>query len=386
MRGFLTFTLTIFFCFTNFSIAQNVAITDYKVPVSSASSLFIDFNSSYDVRGSEMTAGKGNIGLTHRRFYDSLSRGYSIDAVGSFALEKETERDEFKSDYFTDANIRYKEYIVNGRDLFGSLKLHEAYLKAYDYPATDITISIGYGRFTNATALVKAVRIEDVLIKEDILAARMPKKNMIELAKVIDRRAEYRGRYGLAYEGNWYEAMEKEIRRSGRLKGEQISTRGVIRIQEVLTREQITDKFYGWDVSVGTTQELTAPKEDQKRAQPALGVTARYARPIGWKIQWNEVLVANSPFGKEFGQTYKLNINSDISYKLANRIDLNVQHLLKLDRFAENERVTSSHFLGVVFVFYIENYINLIISEQVGKSGDDEVKTSFIATLNYRVF
>jgi len=378
--------LTIFFCFTNFSVAQNVSITDYDVPVSSAGSLFIDFNSSYAVKGNEMTDGKGNIGLTYRRFCDTLSRGYSIDAVGSFAIEKDTDGDKFKSDYFTDANSRYKEYIYNGRNLFGSVNLHEAYLKAYDYPTTDITVSIGYGRFTNAAALAKAVRIEDFLVKDGILSDRMLKENIIELAKVIDRRSEYRAKYGSAYRDNWYEDMEEEIRLSGKLKGERISTIGVIRIQEVLTRERITDKFYGWDVSVGTKQEITLSKRDQKRSQPALDITARYARPIGWKMQWNEILVANSPFGNAFGKKYNLSINSDFSYKLANRIDLNIQHLLKLDKLEEDEKATLSNFLGVMFVFYVENYINLIISEQVGKSGDEEVKTSFIATLNYRVF
>jgi len=387
MRGFLTFALTIFFCFTNFSIAQNVSVTDYKVPVSSAGSFFIDVNSSYAVKDTEMTAAKGNIGLNYKRFYDSLPRGYSLDAVGSFALEKDVESGKFKSDYFTDANTRYKEYIFKGHNLFGSLKLHGAYLKGvYDYPATDITVSMGYGRFTNATALAKAVRIEDFLLKEGILSDRMPEKNMIELAKVIDRRSAYREKFGFAYRGHWYEDMEEQIRRSGKLKGERISTIGVIRIQEVLTRERIADKFYGWDVSLGTKQELTSPKKEQERPPPALDITAHYARPIGWKMQWNEGLDVSSPFGKDFGKKYSLSINSDFSYELANRVDLNVQHSLKLDKLEADERVTLSNFFRVVLVFYMENHINLVISEQVGKSGNQKVRTSFTAALNYRIF
>jgi len=386
MKGFLTFALAIFFCFTGFSVAQNVSITDYKVPVSSARSFFIDFNSSYAVKGSELTAGKGNIGLIYRSFYDSLPRGYSLDAVGSYALEKDAEGGEFKSDYFTDVSVRYKEYISRGHNLFNSLKLHGAYLTIYDYPTTDITISIGYGRFTNATALAKAVRIEDFLVKEGILSDRMPEKNTIELAKVVDRHQEYKEKFGFAYRRHWYEEMEAEILRSGKLQEGRISTIGVIRIQEVLTRERIADKFYGWDVSLGTKQELTLLKKGQERSYPALDITARYALPIGWKMQWNEGLNVSSPFGNDFGKKYNLNVNSDFSYELANRVDLNVQHLLKLDKLAVDERVTLSNFLGVMLVFYIENYINLIISEQVGKSGDEKVRTSFTATLNYRIF
>lgn len=361
---------------------QNVSITDYKTPTSRAHSFFVDFNSSYSMRGERINSGRGNLELTYRRFYDSMPFGYSIDAIGSFSLEGE-EEEGVTIDYLSDAGFRIKKYIEG--DIFGSLNLHQSYLKSYDRPAVDITMSLGYGRFMNATALVKAVRIEDFLIEEGVISGRMPRENILDLAKVIDREREYRERFGPIYRERWYEDMEKIIRDSGKLTQEHISAIGVLRMQEVLTRERITDRLYGWDLSAGVKQELMMPQGKAERPTPALDLAVRYARPLGWRIMWSEEMVLNSPFGARFLDEYKVAITSLFAYEIANRISLNINHLLNLSR-SSGEKLSLNNLFNVVFIFYIENKLNLVLSEKISKSEGEKIRTGFAMTLNYRIF
>ncbi|HID55203.1 TPA: hypothetical protein EYP37_01645, partial [Candidatus Poribacteria bacterium] len=344
---------------------QNVSITDYKAPTSRAQSFFADFNSSYSMRGGRINSGRGNLELTYRRFYDSIPFGYSIDAIGSLSLEGEEEKG-IKIDYLSIAGLRVKKYIEG--DMFGSLNLHQSYLKSYDVPAVDITMSLGYGRFVNATALVKAVRIEDLLMEEGIISGRMPRENILELARIIDREREYRERFGPIYRERWYEDMERIIRDSGTLIQEHISAIGVLRMQEVLTRERITDRLYGWDLSAGIKQGLMMPLRGAKRPTPALDLAIRYARPLGWRIIWSEEIVLNSPFGARFLEEYKVALSSLFAYEIANRISLNVNHLLNLSRSSPGGKLTLNNLLSVVFIFYIENKLNLVLSEKISKS------------------
>ncbi len=363
--------------------SQNVSIIDYKAPTSRAQSFFLDFNSSYSMRGERINSGRGNLELTYRRFYDSIPFGYSIDAIGSFSLEGE-EEEGIKIDYLSDAGFRIKKYIEG--DMFGSLNLHQSYIKSYDRPAVDLTVSLGYGRFMNATALAKAVRIEDLLIEENVISGRMPRENILDLAKVIDKEREYRERFGPIYREKWYEDMEKIIRDSGKLTQEHISAIGVLRMQEVLTRERITDRLYGWDLSAGVKQELMMPRGEAKRPTPALDLAVRYARPLGWRIMWSEEMVLNSPFGARFLEEYKVALTSLFAYEIANRISLNINHLLNLSRSSPGGELTLNNFLNVIFIFYIENKLNLVLSEKISKSEDEKIRTGFAMTLNYRIF
>ena len=86
--------------------AQNLLITDYKVPVSSARSFLIDLKGSYATVGSELTTNKSNISGVYKSFYESLPYACSFDFVGTFA------RDMGRDDYSTDIEVGVKKYIL----------------------------------------------------------------------------------------------------------------------------------------------------------------------------------------------------------------------------------------------------------------------------------
>ena len=54
-------------------------------------------------------------------------------------------------------------------------------------PQLDVILGLGYGRFINATALRKAVRIEDFLFEEGVISDFLPKDTMIALGQIIEK-------------------------------------------------------------------------------------------------------------------------------------------------------------------------------------------------------
>jgi hypothetical protein len=382
-------TLVLFGEFISSNVsAQNVSVTDYQVPVSAADRLLIDFSMNHATAGSDATTSKGNIGGVYKRFYDSLPFGYSIDIIGSGLVDKNIETDEYNTNYQVNGDAGVKKYLMQNsaalKDLFGSVRASSNMLKDYDQPASSLTVGVGYGRFIEATDLAKAVRIEEFLIKEGELTDHLTKEAILEISKIINREGEYRDKYGDTYEKEWYRDMETVMRESGMLKEGGLGAIGILRIEEVLEREDIADRFYGWDVTLGSKFDITLPYTDQDRSPANLDVSASYARPIAWRWQVSERISMNTPFDN-FGTAFSSSLSTDISYELSNRIDVRFRHLLRLEKL-EAEDTKTSHSLGASFIYYIENNLNLVVTEQITKVPEEDIISDFTVVLNYRVF
>ena len=368
--------------------AQNVSVTDYQVPVSAADRLLIDFSMNHATSGSDATTSKGNIGGIYKRFYDSLPFGYSIDIIGSGLVDKNIVTDEYNTNYQVNGDAGVKKYLMQNsaalKDLFGSVRASSNMLTDYDQPASSLTVGVGYGRFIEATDLAKAVRIEEFLIKEGELTDHLTKEAILEISKIINREEEYRDKYGDTYEKEWYQDMETVMRESGLLKEDGLGAIGILRIEEVLEREDIADRFYGWDVTLGSKFDITLPFTDQDRSPANLDVSASYARPIAWRWQVSERISMNTPFDN-FGTAFSSLLSSDISYELSNRVDVRLRHLLQLEKL-EADDAKISHSLGASFIYYIENNLNLVVTEQITKAPEDDIISDFTVVLNYRVF
>ena len=368
--------------------AQNASVTDYEVPVSAADRLFVDFSMNHAATGSDTTASNGNIGGIYKRFYDSLPFGYSIDIIGSGLVDRNIEKDAYESKYQVDAVTRVKKYLMQNneslKDLFGSVRASSNVRGEYDRPESALTVGVGYGRFIEATSLAKAVRIEEFLIGEGELRDHLPKEAILELSKIINRENEYQDRYGEAYEKEWYHDMEAIMQESSLLKENTLGAIGILRIEEVLEREDIADRFYGWDVTVGSKFDITTPYTDQDSPPVNLDVSASYARPISWRWQVSERVSINTPFDG-LGKAFSSSLSSDISYELSNRVDLRLRHLLRLEK-PEAQDAEAGNSFALSFVYYIENYLNLVVTEQIDKGPEDDLATNFTVVLNYRVF
>lgn len=389
MRKFVTFFAVILF--TGTMVAQNVSVSDYKVPVSTAKILRLsgsyNFAQSTDSVTTHVTANNASATALFRYFYSSLPFAYfvDVDATGGKNF----------ADYNHDISIRpsIRKYLADDKDWFGFGALDLRHANTFKQIESNLTVGGGYGRYINATALAKAVRIEDHLLKEGVISARLPKETMIRIANIIERENEYRGVFGDTYEKNWYEDIEKEMRATGLLQGGTLGAIGILRTQQVLKgiNEKVNERYFGWDLTAGVGFNLSTRDKSPTRS-PGLEVGGQFSNPIGWNSQINAFFKMITPFDSTFFKRFTISFGTDYFYELGNRINFVAGY--KLNYIKSNEKYLQinednyvDHNLTAGFIFYLENYINLGIQGGLYRSG--LLKTTditFGVTLQYNVF
>ena len=366
--------------------AQNVSVTDYKVPVSRADNLRIDALSfNYVTEGEEEIVKSGNLGVVYKKFYESLPFAYKINLNGIASFSKDNLQDKLTGDFRTTLSAELQKYARAEGNVFvfgGSTFDAD---DDSDRPSMDLTVGFGYGRFINATPLRKAVRIEDFLLKEGIISDHLPKETMITLGQTIEKEQEYQDLYGdRAYLNYWYEDMGNEITKSGLVLGS-IGPIGVLRMQEVIAQERINDRFYGWEATAGVKFEAITPRKGQVRRDPAMSIGLRYSRPVSWRTQVNTDLKLDTPFSERFGRSYILEQETDFVYEITNRISFTVFHTFRVDKVQGQDARYRTNLLSA-FNFFLENKVNLATSWQVTKFEGDPLRQSINLALSYRIF
>ncbi len=383
------------------TVAQNVSVKDYSVPVSRADNLRIDaLTLEMQSKGDSIVSQTGTMAIVYKKFYESLPFAYSIDLRGSGKFRRDTAQDQLVGS--ADANLvsRVKKYHRDEGSFFFFGETEADLDTDFDRPGVDVTSGLGFGRFINATALRKAVRIEDFLLREGIVAERLPKETIIELGHIIEKEDEYEKLYGDRYKNYWYEDMQNELQKSGEVIGT-IGAIGVLRMQEVLEIERINERFYGWDISVGVRMEALTPLRGQDRDDPAFSFGVRYSRPISWSTQINTDFGVNTPLSSAFGQRYDIQMKTDFIYEITNRISYKLVYLFSSEKSESvtldsinpdtqqpEEMVfrdipaTHSNSISNSFSFFVENKIGLTMTFSLDKSKVNEVNTDVTTGTN----
>ena len=362
------------------AFGQNVSVTDYDVAVSSAKDLRIDANYSFERQGDSTYTDQGTGAVAFKKFYSSLPFSWSIDLTGT----SRENRGDFTT--FINGVGRFNKYIRDESDFFGFGRVamdysSEAEMLGRDEPRTDVTVGGGYGRFINASPLAKAVRIEEFLIKEGILRDHLPKKLILELAQVIEREGEYRDLHGATYKPQWYNAMEEVMRESGYLVEEGLGALGALRIDEVLFREKVQDRYYGFDVTAGVGATVLTPDTTIDRGKGIANLGFRWSRPVAWRTQLDQVLSLDTPLDSDFFKQINATLTSRYVYELSNRIDFSASHILNFRKLADvlegADDTVVDNTVRFSFLFYIENYINLTANLGFDKFEDQDLVTTF---------
>jgi hypothetical protein len=365
---------------------QNVSVADYEVPVSRAQSLTLDMTYGYERLEQDTLANNATALLNYDYFYESLPFAYSTTVSGTWS--RTWDNGTFQRAYRSDASGRVKKYVWNRRDAFGSVVVHGSYQKGQDRPAIDAVWGVGWGRFIDATALRRAVRLDDFLLSEGVTSGRMPKQTMLNVAQIIARQSEYRQRYGAAtYRRFWYDDIETAVQGSGLLTQDALGVLGSERLEEVLFRENVGDRFYGYDVTLGVRYDLLLPTRGARRPTTKMDLNLRYARPVRWDTQISHGLRLNSALrAGEFARAVDLSATTGFLYELTNRVDLNMHYRLALQRAADSGNVTASHEFTPTFLYYIENEVRLLATLRVLKTMRGAWDSELAVALNYKAF
>lgn len=361
--------------------AQNVSVTDYQVPISKAKTLRFDGSWSWSQSGNTVTSNNANANLIYHTFYSSLPMAWfiNIDASGGKNFGTYTNNEVL--------NASYRKYIWENKDWFGSATLIAKYADTYKQIGSDLTVGFGYGRYINATALAKAVRIEDHLLRDKLISNFLPKDIMIKIANIIERENEYIDIYGTAtYESHWFEDIANEIVKSGLVKGNNLGSLGIFRIREVLfgINERINPRYYGWDITTGILFHLTTP-DKSPTGNPNLSLSGRYSIPINWQFQINTIAEVFTPMDTLFSKQITTWLEIDFIYELSNRINFVSGYYFDFTRFPNNSTL-AEHNLNLSFWYYLENNIYLTISSYFTKLGDSPRVLSTRIGLQYNLF
>lgn len=379
MRAFHLFLFVLILTSALFS--QNVSVTDYKVAVSQATTFRANGFWNWSQAGDSVSSNTASANLIFRKFYTSLPFAwfFNVDATGG------KNAGERQYDIKIDGSIR--KYIWDKEDWFAFSGVTAEGSKDYDQVASNLTVGAGYGRYINATALAKAVRIEEHLLKDNVITGHLQQGIMINIANIIERENEYRNLYGAeVYETQWFADIEKEIQASGLLRGSNIGSIGILRMRQVLfgINERVNQRFYGWDVSAGALFTITTPNKS-RAGSPNLTLNGRYSYPISWRTQVNLDAGVFTPIDTAFAKEVTANTGLDFIYELSNRINLLAGYRFGIFK-PDGQTALVNNLVNLSFLFYIENniYFGLSASYEKLARSPRQMKTSL--TLSYNLF
>lgn len=377
--------IAIFFAFVfilfEYSFSQNVKVEDYQVPISRAKLLRMNGYWNWNQVGDSVTNNAAAAGLIYRQFYSSLPFAWFFDADLSGGKSFSQYQHSIK------ITTSARKYIWDEKDFFAFAGLDLSHLDYYKQVASNLTLGAGYGRYIDATALAKAVRIEEHLLKENIITDRLPKATMIKIANIIDRQSEYINIYGETYENFWLFDIENEIRASGMLIGNHVGAIGILRMRQVLfnINEKVNNRYFGYDLNVGS-KFILSTFDKSKSGSPNLTFSGRYSYPLGWRFQINGNFEIFSPMDSMFFRQVTSNIGVDFIYELSNRINFVANYKLKAVKQYGQSTFTIDHIFTTSFLYYLENEIYYGLSTSVQRIGAQKTLLGLAMTVQYNLF
>lgn len=358
--------------------AQNVKITDFDLPVSSARKFLIDGFYNWAQTTPEDTSQSKNLSSSWRlnglytQFYSSPSYAWNLNLNGALSQTARGDTTRYEYNLATDLS----KYFTDSHGFFGNGELRSNYQRKREFgkdnrPTIEIFGGLGYGRQVNATSLAKAIRIDEDLRKGGITNKFMPKSTMLAIAQIIDREAEYRDKYKAIYESKIIEDITQEVLNSGVSNFNNMSALGFMRIRDVLygNNQFINERAWGGDIRLGVAYELLTRNELIKSPSPTLDIRGRYAYPIGINHQIRTLLNVRSPLDSNFAKLFTGNLGIFYSYNFTNRISFNAGYTATLNQIFSGldtlgipigtDKSGADHTVSAGFNFYIENYITL---------------------------
>lgn len=365
----------IFICST-IGYSQNVKITDFKTPISSANQMLVGGTYNWAQTGDSVTTNQFNVNGAYNIFYTSLP--FSWDIAINANLEGKYQ-DSLNASYNLLAN--FNKYFKNNVSSFYYAGLTSNYTREVEFgienrPEINTQVGLGYGRLTNATSMAKAIRIDEDLKKYGVIITYMPKRVTQEIANIIDRQSEYEAKYKASFE---YEIIDDilSLVKNSDVGGEFInSSLTYFRVREVLfgINQFINPRYYGGDVRVGVGYTLLT-RNDSLDNNGFMNIQGRYSIPFNIRQQLNVIVNSRTPFDSSFGTLFEGTGNINYSFNLLNRVSFVAGYTLNLVQQVDNyesggvlrDFSVGNHVFNAGFNFYLENNITLTLTGGVNK-------------------
>lgn len=351
-----------------------ISIRDYKPPVSSLTDF--DISAFYNYLGQDSTTtNNGSVNYDFTKFYESQPFGWSINSGGGLNYDGLAPDSVDDSQYSVSLQAEIHKYLSG--DFFGYTSLNTSSQTSYEHLAASAFIGAGYGRYTNATSMARALRIQEELYREGSITSDLESSVLIALAAAIDNRNSY------DLERDYFAAIETILESSTKI--DVLSAVDLYRIMQVMDNEVIRDRYYGYRVGAGLGYELSNPYSEDTE-DPVMEIFGNFAYPFNLRSQFNQAVNFTSNLN-DFGDAYTLQSTSSFSFELSDKIDDRVQYQMVMDKSLPDGAIESisvtTNTLTNSFIYYIENRIGLNLDMSLIKTTDIDLQKAVGFSITY---
>ncbi len=306
--------------------------------------------------------------------------------VGRLVEDKEVKKED-TSTYQGHASATYDKYFnpqTSNAFWYGKGEVKVQQEEGDDYaglkhPEVKLTGGVGYGRVVNVTPMAKAIRLVEALVENGNLA-RVPSANSYQkIAQIIEKEEAYKKKFSDArYAQYWIRDIQKAL-------GVNLGASGTIRAYDVLTKEKISTRKYGWDVRAGVG--ATVSDYNGNSGKPLLELQGNYYYPISNKTQFSNEAKLSTILDDDDG-SYTLTNDMGVTYELTDRVDWeNKWNLSYVNN--KNAPDVTSNMLSSAFLYELSNSLDYeakaTLSHSKVEDADNKVDKGLYMGVKYRL-
>jgi hypothetical protein len=366
--------ITTIICLCLNSKAQQISIRDFSPPVSQAERLTgsIDLSSI----GTDTMKSNGSSNIIYEKFYSSLLFSYYLMTDFNFRYSSKNDNISLNNVFHTNNNIQVSvsRYFSDSSKFSLNTGLGcQIYYdnKSYLYKSLQAnpSIGVGYGRIIYANEMAKALRIAEYLSDEKLLKEPLDKETIIKIAEHISKIYEYSVKYGDKHPIDFYMDMEKILVNSGKLIQDKFTPYILLRIEEVINRERIFQRSFGWVITSGLSYSINKVYSDRTYNYDRIipGISFNLGYPVTNTIQFNHS--TNYSFSKSLYNSIDLvhNVSStnSLSYEISNKIDVLGRYSFLATSYNSNKSTEIQQKLSLEFYYYLENQVYLSLQSYI---------------------
>lgn len=240
---------------------------------------------------------------------DSPSRGVGLTFSGEFTLYGLA-----LASAFTQISGTFRQYPFPALSYFVFGGVEGILDTQHPRPTIEARAGAGYGRFTDVTPLVRALRIEEKLLQKGVLLVALRESTILRLAQEIGRRQMYSSTSDLAA------ALAKIISTEANVT---LDPRSVLLLEEVL-EETGLERYCGWAVQFGLGYILSRP-------QPGSVLTFNLSLQGAMTPDPRSQILFKSDLSAPYQvfEEYTWNLNASYTYRLNETTAFSAQYSLR---------------------------------------------------------
>jgi hypothetical protein len=237
------------------AVVHGMDLCDYRSPVTDLSDLSIGFSYQYynDPYGvPERDVDEGEFTVEYIRLFDKPEFGFDVTVRNDMNISVLD-----VSTYTTFADGSYKRYFSSERDFFAFAGGLARSSSSYQTLGLSVNLGVGYGRFVDVTALARATRIDEYLVRRGSLTDHLHPVDLRALADEIGSLATHVPLSSVLAQ------VQDVIEGSGNVRIGGLDALDIAEITQLIEEEGFS-RYCGWDLKLGLGYELLDPSGGKK--------------------------------------------------------------------------------------------------------------------------